>query len=162
MIVFGSIEAMRGNRCTESFTTVLNFNTLLENIPRLNYLNPYFMMTYSTNTNCYEFDMWYMNYIANEPKAFKEFIDFMRLAYNGYNVWVLVDFSTETATNVIETLIKCIVEQYGYICNVARVPEDTENFVEGQFSPMGIQMFDTQMENYIVYFGNRGLITDPE
>ena len=111
MLVFGTLEALRSIGKEKSFF-VLNFNTMLENCQPLHYLNPYRFNQYAYNTNCIEFDMWYVDYIGNTPAAFKEFISLMRNVYNGYDVWVLVDFSTETATNVIETLIKYILEQY--------------------------------------------------
>jgi hypothetical protein len=162
MIIFGSPDAMKYCKSKIAIHSIANFNTMIEYIPQLMYLNPYRNNQYYGNTNCYEFDMWYVNYLASTPEAFREFINLMREAYNGKNIWILVDFSTETASNVVETLIKYIMETYGYACNVAHTPDDTENFVEGQFSPMGIQMFDTHMENYLQYFGGRGLESDPE
>lgn len=161
MLVFGTLEALRSIGKEKSFF-VLNFNTMLENCQPLHYLNPYRFNQYAYNTNCIEFDMWYVDYIGNTPAAFKEFISLMRNVYNGYDVWVLVDFSTETATNVIETLIKYILEQYGYVSNVVHTPDDLCNLVEGEFSPIGIQMLDAHMENYLQYFGPKGLQTDPE
>lgn len=162
MIIFGSPDALKYCKSRITIDLVVNFNTMFECVPQLMYLNPYRNNQYYGNTNCYEFDMWYVNYLASTPEAFREFINLMREAYNGKNVWILVDFSTETASNVVETLIKYIMETYGYACNVAHTPDDTENFVEGQFSPMGIQMFDAHMENYLQYFGGRGLESDPE
>ena len=162
MIIFGSPDALKYCKSRIDINLVVNFNTMFECVPQLMYLNPYRNNQYYGNTNCYEFDMWYVNYLASTPEAFREFINLMREAYNGKNVWILVDFSTETASNVVETLIKYIMETYGYACNVAHTSDDTENFVEGQFSPMGIQMFDAHMENYLQYFGGRGLESDPE
>jgi hypothetical protein len=106
--------------------------------------------------------MWYANYISSDPNAFKEFINIMRNVYNGRNVWILCDFSLENAYNVIETLIKYILEQYDYVVNIAKFPEDTENLIEGSFSPMGIQKFDAHLENYLQYFGLDGLESDQE
>ena len=162
MIIFGSSDALKYCKSRIVINSIVNFNTMFEYVPQLMYLNPYRNNQYYGNTNCYEFDMWYVNYLASTPEAFREFINLMREAYNGKNVWILVDFSTETASNVVETLIKYIMETYEYACNVAHTPDDTENFVEGQFSPMGIQMFDAHMENYLQYFGGRGLESDPE
>ena len=160
MLVFGSIDALRTLDTNQYY--VINFNTMNESISQLMYLNPYRNFQYNGNTNCYEFDMWYVDYIANDPNAYREFINLMRIVYNGYNVWILVDFSVETATNVVETLIKYILEQFGYIANVVHTPEDLCNLVEGSFNPIGIQTFDAMMENYLNYFGSRGLFTDPE
>jgi hypothetical protein len=162
MLIFGSLDAYRYCRSKVIIDTLINFNTMLEQVPQLMYLNPYRSNQYYGNTNCYEFDMWYVNYLASTPEAFREFINLMREVYNGKNVWVLVDFQTETASNVVETLIKYIMETYGYISNVAHTPDDTENFIEGSFSTTGIQMFDAHMENYLQYFGARGLESDKE
>ena len=162
MIIFGSIEALRNSKSRVVINSLHNFNTLFESIPQLMWLNPYRMNQYNGNTNCYEFDIWYANYIGTNQNAFREFIDIMRDIYNGANVWILCDFSTETGYNVIESLIKYITEQYGYTCNVCITPDDTENLVEGDFSPLGIQAFDSHLESYLQNFGYRGLASDPE
>lgn len=154
MMVFGTIrEALMLNL---SDYYIVNFNTLVEKVDQLMYLNPYRLYQYGYNTDTYEFDMWYMDYLINGP-AFQEFTNLMRRIYNGENVWVLCDFSLENAYNVIETLVKVILEQYGYVVNIVKSPEDLNNLVEGQFSSKGIQFFDKQLENYIQYFGIEGL-----
>lgn len=162
MIVFGTKEALQQCHNTNIWWhKLVNFNTLVESVEQLMYLNPY-RGRYNGTTDSLEFDAWYINYLSSNPPAFREFINIMREAYNGHNVWILCDFSAETAINVIEILIKYIMESYGYACNVVHNPDDTDNLIEGSFSPLGIQMFDAHMENYLQYFGDRGLYTDPE
>jgi hypothetical protein len=162
MLTFGTIDALKANKSGIIVDDIYNFNTLLEFINQLYYLNPYRQFGNNIHTMSYEFDVWYADYICNNPNAFKEFINLMRNVYNGRNVWVLCDFSSDNAFNVIETLIKFILEQYGYVCNICKIPEDTENLVEGEWSPMGIQAFDAHLENYIQCFGPDGLESDPE
>jgi hypothetical protein len=162
MLTFGTLEALNYNRSGIPIDDVYNFNTLIEYTNQLYFLNPYRQYGNTINTSSYEFDMWYANYISSDPNAFKEFINIMRNVYNGRNVWILCDFSLENAYNVIETLIKYILEQYDYVVNIAKFPEDTENLIEGSFSPMGIQKFDVHLENYLQYFGLDGLESDKE
>lgn len=160
MLIFGSFEALAGNAGPQ-MDSVINFNTLCEFVDQLYYLNPY--KTYQNfNVNTYEFDQWYASYIMDNPDCFKEFTNLMRQVYNGYNVWVLVDFSIETGNCIVETLIKFILEYYGYVSNVCHTAEDTENLVDGEFSMQGIQAFDQQLRNYIQYFGESGLYSDEQ
>lgn len=161
MLIFGSQTAMRYCQSPIKIEKIYNFNTMYEMFPQLIYLNPYRNNQYPGNTNCMEFDAWYVNYISNTPEAFREFINLMRDVYNGKNVWVLVDWY-ETSYNVIETLAKYILEQYGYSCNMFYTPEDTENYEEGYFSPIGIQLFDSHLENYLHTFGDKGLENDTD
>lgn len=161
MIIFGSIDALQGVSGLV-INQVFNFNTMLEQVPQLNYLNPYWGNITSFRTDEYEFDMWYSGYLQSNPEAFKQLIDIMRIAYNGGNVWILVDFSMESSANIIETLIKYIQELYGYTCNVVHVPEDLDNLIQGTFSSIGIQAFDAHMENYLWYFGFRNLPSDKD
>lgn len=163
MIVFGSMDVLRNAECyisrTTSFNKIYNFNTLLENVPQLNYLNPYWNYP-MVSTIDKEFDMWYVNYLGTTQMAFKQFMDIMRDAYNGDNVWILVDFSSEGSANITETLIKYILDIYGYVCNVVHTVDDLYNLVEGTFSAIGIQTFDANMEAYINTFGYRELPSD--
>jgi hypothetical protein len=162
MLTFGTIEALKAKE-KGTVDIVYNFNTMLEFVTPLYYLNPYRQYcNINIHTMSYEFDIWYADYINYDKNVFKEFITLMRNVYNGRDVWVLCDFSLESAFNVIETLIKFILEQYGYTCNIAKVPADVETLVEGSFSAMGIQLFDAQLENYIQCFGTDGLESDPE
>lgn len=142
---------------------VFNFNTLLENVTRLQYLNPY----WNTNnrrvfTNELEFDTWYVNYLTTTPEAFKELIDLMRIVYNGGSIYILCDWNNEISVNMIEALIKFIVDSYGYVSNILRTCDDIYGLIEGTFSADGIQLFDKNMETYINLFGINNLPSDSE
>lgn len=166
MLIFGALKClnsfMQGGRefiDTEQIR-VFNFNTMFERVPQLIYLNPYRCGYYMSNTNTYEFDLWYANYMNSCPDAFREFVNLMREVYNGRIVYLLCDFSTEGGTNVIESLIKYILETYDYVSNVVHEEEDFDTLVEGEFSSAGIQKFDMQLEAYLRMFGDRGLEND--
>lgn len=163
MLIFGSLPALQYVQQvpwqTVPVDIVYNFNTLIENIPQLTHLNPYWdnMMIESIKRSMFSldkaFDMWYVNYIGTYQPAFKQFMDIMKDVYNGKNIWILVDYSSDVAVNIIEILIKYISETYGYTCNVIVTPDDLENVVEGTFSTQGIQTFDANLETYINTFG---------
>lgn len=168
MIIFGSLDVFQCMNLNHIHTDsgivpfidkLYNFNTLLENVPQLNYLNPYWNYP-MVSTIDKEFDMWYVNYLGTTQMAFKQFMDIMRDAYNGDNVWILVDFSSEGSANITETLIKYILDIYGYVCNVVHTVDDLYNLVEGTFSAIGIQTFDANMEAYINTFGYKELPSD--
>ena len=162
MIIFGSIDALQYAYNFVVINQVLNFNTMIEQVTQLNFLNPYWGNNITMRTDDYNFDMWYMTYLLSTPDAFRQLVDLMRIPYNGNNVWILVDFSMEGSVNIIESLIKYIQEIYGYTCNVVHVPEDLENLVQGTFSNIGIQTFDANMESYIQLFGHRNLPSDKD
>lgn len=146
--------------CQADNSYIFNLNSLVECANQLRYLNPYNNNLYQGDINFTDFDMKYMNYIMNTPEAFKEYIDLIRLAYNGINVWILSNFDYENAYNVVECLSKIILEQYGYVCNIVNNIEDIFSVKDGTFSIEGIQLFDSQMEYYIQMYGTNGLISD--
>lgn len=163
MLIFGSLVALQYvNQVpwnTVNVDIVYNFNTLLENVPQLNHLNPYWdnTMVEAIKRSMFSldksFDMWYVNYLGTFPPAFKQFMDVMKDVYNGKNIWILIDPTSEVAMNIIEILIKYISETYGYTCNVVNTPDDLEYLVDGTFSIKGIQTFDANLETYLNTFG---------
>lgn len=155
MIIFGTLEELRAIQFEEPMI-VLNFNSVIEGVKRLQYLNPYWVMN-KVFTNEYEFDSWYVGYITTTPEAFKEFIDLMRLVYNGKSVYIICEWNNDISENMIEALIKFIVDNYGYVSNVVKTKDDIYNLVEGTFSSSGIQLFDANMETYLDMFGIKGL-----
>jgi len=161
-IIFGTLGALNCRDSMLSVDYVFNFNTMVSNVPMLTALNPFYGSNCQINTCDPSFDAWYSSYLSNDPNAFKEFINLMRLAYNGANVWLLSDFSMEPTENVIESLIGFINNTYGFACNICKEPEDTYINGESEFSPQGIQFFDAHLSNYLQYFGENGLESDTE
>ncbi|MEE3398760.1 MAG: hypothetical protein VZR64_04785 [Eubacterium sp.] len=161
-MIFGTLEAYRSKERNPNLDidVCFNFNRMNSTVPMLTYLNPFCGYACNVNTCDPTFDAWYENYLSNDPNAFKEFINLMRFPYNGKNVWILVDFSAEAMTNVIESLIHFIGKMYGFVCNICKEPEDTYIDLEPCFSPMGIQFFDAHLQNYLHYFGEKGLESD--
>lgn len=150
------------SKCLMDIDKVYNFNSLLEGVPVLDGLNPYWKNAESTTqifTDELSFDNWYVNLITTSPQAFKQIVDIMRDVYNGLNVYILCDWSNEIATNMIEALIKFITDSYGYRCNVIN-DENSIYIKEGDFSMQGIQLFDSNMETYIKMFGTSELPSD--
>ena len=123
---------------------------------------PDLLALFNVFTNELEFDAWYVKYLTTTPEAFKEFIDLMRIVYNGESVYILCDWNNEISVNMIEALIKFIVDNYGYVSNVVKNYDDMMNLVEGSFSSDGIQLFDSNMETYINLFGINNLPSDSE
>ena len=159
MLIFGSLQARYAYNSKEEVITY-NFNTMYENCEQIIYLNPYRCNRWEYSTLCNDFDIWYGQYLQQSPDSFREFINFMRNVYNGKDVWVLVDFSVETAVSVVEYLIKYIYEMYGYVSNIVKEPEDLENLKEGDFSARGIQTFDQHLIYYLITHGSKGLEED--
>ena len=78
MIVFGNLDGIQlisqqqwSNWYKIPPMQVFNFNTLFENAPKLQYLNPYWNINSGrVFTNELEFDAWYVNYLTTTPEAF--------------------------------------------------------------------------------------------
>ena len=174
MIIFGNLDGIQilserqnlgyWNFNLPAYFHFFNFNSLFEHGgKRLQYLNPYWNSNAGKIfTNELEFDAWYVKYLTTTPEAFKEFIDLMRIVYNGESVYILCDWNNEISVNMIEALIKFIVDNYGYVSNVVKNYDDMMNLVEGSFSSDGIQLFDSNMETYINLFGINNLPSDWE
>ena len=161
-IIFGTQKAFQQKNPMLDIGMVFNFNSMYTGVPMLSRLNPFCGFTCNLNTSDPGFDQWYANYLSNDPNAFREFINFVRYAYNGINVWVFVDFSMEAMVNIVESLIFFISNMYGFACDECKEPEDTYFNTTPEFSPEGIQLFDAHMSNYLCCFGDRGLESDPE
>ena len=155
MIVFGTPNVYQ--TIQNKFDVVYNFNSLMEGVTRLDALNPYWTINTRVFTDEYSFDKWFVEYLTTTSEAFKQMIDLLRIVYNGYNVYVMCDFSNEVSVNMIECLIKFITDTYGYACNIAKDVDDIATLREGTFSADGVQLFDENMNTYIKMFGIRGL-----
>ena len=151
MIIFGIPEEF--GILKPHMDVVLNFNSLIEGVDRLDALNPYWQINGQIFQNEYQFDIWYVSYLNTSQQAFRQLVDLLRIAYNGYNVYILCDFSNEIGINLIEGLIKYITDTYGYICNIVKSMSDIPNIKEGTFSIEGIERFDDNMETYKAMFG---------
>lgn len=161
MIIFGVGNLYKYVSAYRVIDKIYNLNELIESVPKLVYLNPYSFAHFSF-TSEEEFDKWYIQYLTTTPEAFKELMDILRHAYNGETVYIMCSWGLDNnindiAENIIEALIKFIVDNYGYVCNVVRKIDDIQDLKEGTFSIEGIQQFDRNMETYIKYFGTREL-----
>lgn len=142
-------------------TIYLNLSSYIEGFPRLTGLNPlnYYQIGISTT---YEFDMWYANFILNNPESYKELIDMMRELYNGNNICVLVNYTLDFSNLLIESLSKFILERYGYISNIIKDTEDIPYLKEGEITVSGLLLLDREFDKYIHTYGDRSLYTEPE
>ena len=162
MIVFGNPTLLQSveDKVGTNFV-VFNFNELVENVQSLNYLNPYFGAVYNTNNSVFvneqAFDQWYINYLTTNSSAFRELIDLLRYPYNCYNVYIFCKWDNEVSINMIEALIKFIVDNYGYSSSIVKTIDDIQNIKSGNFSIEGIQKLDSNLETYMNFFGTRNL-----
>ena len=156
MLVFGPYDCMMFT--SETFA-IYNLTSYKEGFPRIDPINP---LTYYNNgiSASYEFDMWYANFLINNPDSYRCFLDIMRQLYNGMNVWILIDPRIEFSMVLVESLEKFILERYGYVSNIIRDPEDVFYLKEGTFDPKGFLLIDRELESYLRIFGYRSLPSD--
>lgn len=137
---------------------IFNFTSMVEGIDKLNIIPPPI-----ERTDDYTHDMYYANWLINDPNGFDSLIRLMYLLYLGYDVYLCTSdfYYTE---NINESLLKFIQARYGYIGNVIHTMEDLDFVKEGEFSLGGLANLDMDKDRYtkmaisniIMYGGDNG------
>ena len=94
-----------------------------------------------------QFDQAYIAAIFGNPEMWTQFIRIMSCAYEGNNVFVLVEHD-DYRDAITEALIKLIQVRYGYNCWIADTVEDLECVKETYFTPEGLMMLDNDIHSY--------------
>ena len=107
------------------------------------------------------FSEWYASFVINNWQSMKELVDITRLLYKGNDVMILTNPSLEFSNTLSEALSDLIYKRYGYVSNI--VPsldkEDIPYLKEGEFSPLGMRNFDSDLSWYLQTFGEGDLVT---
>lgn len=163
MLIFGTLQCLGESieRYTENIM-VFNISTFCEQYPNLFTLNPLTYYPHLDLSNPIGFDQWYHNFIVSNPDAYRVFIDLMRLIYNGYIVYILIDPNIEVSNIIVDAIRKMVLDRYGASSNIVYCIEDFDNLKEPNFSMQGLSLFDKELEYYIANFGYRNLPSDIE
>lgn len=121
---------------------IFNFTSMVEGLDRLNIIPPPI-----ERADDYTFDMYYANWLVNDPNGFDSLVRLIYLLYLGYDVYLCASeyYYTE---NINESLLKFIQARYGYIGNVIHTMEDLNYVKEGEFSLGGLANLDMDKERY--------------
>lgn len=147
--------------CAEN-SVVVNYNSMLQGIPRIDALNPFCVYQNSVNftfINEEQFEQLFSN-VMTTPEAFKTTVDMMREVYNGKDVFVLCDFSSYINDYMVNCLSAFILQTYGYVSNIVKDIEDCNILKDYGFTPQGLQTLDANFETYKNIFGIRDLYSD--
>lgn len=129
---------------------VFNLTSLKEGYVRLNYLIPPNEIGRFTGV---DFDIAYANYILGNDLAFKQFFDIIYSLYIGTDVYLIVSEEGDWHENLIESLLKLIVERYGYSACKINTIDDYIFFANNKFNFefnkfFGIGNLDSDKERY--------------
>lgn len=136
-------------------TIIFNFSSFKEGYPVLSNMNSYYKYYPYIPNNDYN-DMSFINYIViHNIEAYREFIDIMKLLYNGKDVYIMIDTTMESSNDLIDQLISYIYNTFGYVSNKAQTTDDLLYLREGSFTTEGIVKMDTLIDYYVRTFGYR-------
>lgn len=123
---------------------VLNFTSFIEGLDTANLLPPPYVDGILPD---YDFDMYYANWMLNDPYGFDSLMRIMYLLYLGYDIYLCVGWYDFTE-NINESLLKFIQSRYGYIGYIINELEDLNFAREGEFSIGGIANLDIDKARY--------------
>ena len=121
---------------------VYNYLTTMEGLQKLNLLPP----PIDQDTSGFDFDMYYANWLMNDPSAFRDLMLVMYDFYSGYDVYLAANL--QLVGNIAESFVKFIQQRYGVNCYMINAPEDLLYAIDtgAGFSMEGIGNFDLDKE----------------
>ena len=163
MLIFGPYNAIQ----YPYVQMVFNLSSLTQDIPRLPGLIP------PINGHIVDekdFDMWYYNYVLNNPEPFKSMMSILLSMYDGYITYVCIgEYIMDPYMSIInESFMKILQQRYGIKYSIVNeindydyIQKDGSDFDNNE----GLQTFDEDrmeylqmtMEEYISINGTKGL-----
>lgn len=154
MLVFGPYRAIP----KDSNMVVFNLSSPTQAIPRLPGLlvtpsDPITTSGIDDGTFEKSFDMWYYDYVLNDPTACSSLMSILECLYQGCHVFVCIsDNSSGGIINMVnEAFMKILQTRYGITYSIVNVPEDFEYISQDgcDFRTVdGIQTFDSDRSQF--------------
>ncbi len=94
-----------------------------------------------------DFDIMYMQYLLSDEAAFKQLMLIIYNLYLGKNVFIMIG-ETDVKYMIAESLIKLILERYGYVGYIVNEASDVEFLNEGSFTIQGLYNLDIDKERF--------------
>lgn len=166
MLVFGPFSGV-----SPYFDAIYNLSSLTQAVPRLPGLIPDSIPNiHGPFVDEKDFDMWYYNYILNNPIPFKSMMTILMSVYEGNKTYVCIgDYLSDPYISIInESFMKVIQQRYGIKYSIINTISDLE-YIQKDGSDFdsneGLSAFDDdrneflqmQMEEYISQNGTGGL-----
>lgn len=163
MLIFGPYNAIQ----YPYVQMVFNLSSLTQDIPRLPGLIPPINGPIIDEK---DFDMWYYNYVLNNPEPFKSMMSILLSMYDGYITYVCIgEYIMDSYMSIInESFMKILQQRYGIKYSIVNelgdydyIQKDGSDFDNNE----GLQTFDEDrmeylqitMEEYISINGTKGL-----
>lgn len=139
---------------------IYNLSSLVQVVPRLPGLLPTAEMLVRTNNLEYDeymeksFDMWYYDYVLNDPIACSSLMTILQSLYDGNNVYVCInDYESNSTMSIInESFMKIIQSRYDIKYYIVNTPEDFQYISSDGcdfMSVAGIMEFDRDRKRYM-------------
>lgn len=122
MLVFGPYRSIPKD---ESFT-VFNLSSMTQAIPRLPGLVVFPNTDAMSGEEEYNFDLWYYNYILNDPTACSSLMAILESLYQGNNVYVCIsEYQTDEFMSILnESFMKILQTRYDIKYSIINDPDD--------------------------------------
>lgn len=167
MLVFGPFRAIP----KDSNFTVFNLSSPVEFIDKLPglFVSPPDVSLYPTLENIEQseksFDIWYYNYILNDPIAHSSLMMILTKLYEGNNVYICIgDYSYENYISILnESFMKIIQTRYDIKYSIVNDTEDINYIpIDGCdfMSVAGIQNFDADRKQYMISSVENQIVTN--
>lgn len=155
MLIFGPYRAIpRDDRFV-----VFNLSSPTQAIPRLPglFVTPNQPIVGSdSDDGTYEktFDMWYYDYVLNDPTACSSLMTILSSLYQGYHVYICIadNLSGGIINMINESFMKILQTRYGIVYSIINEPEDFE-YVNRDgcdfITVNGIQTFDEDRKQFM-------------
>lgn len=149
MLVFGPYHAIP----KDVNLVVYNLSSLTQAIPRL----PGLMVdirVYQGSSDERDFDIWYYDYVLQDPIACSSLMSILKSLYDGNNVYICIaDYSSNDIISMInESFMKLIQTRYDIKYSIINEPEDFDYIPKDGcdfMSARGIITFDEDNRRYL-------------
>ena len=131
MLIFGPYNAIQ----YPYVQMVFNLSSLTQDIPRLPGLIPPINGLIIDEK---DFDMWYYNYVLNNPEPFKSMMSILLSMYDGYITYVCIgEYIMDPYMSIInESFMKILQQRYGIKYSIVNEINDTSIEEKSTDSPI--------------------------
>lgn len=157
MLVFGPYRAIP--KIEDGKLVVFNLSSPTQAVTRLPGLlvtpdQPIVASCMDDGTYEKAFDVWYYNYVLNDPTACSSLMMVLNYLYQGYHVYICIsdNFSAGVINMINESFMKILQTRYGIEYSIINEPEDFDYIKQDGcdfMSVNGIQTFDADRNQYM-------------
>jgi hypothetical protein len=120
---------------------IYNFMSTMEGLEKIELLPPPVQVASE-----YDYDMYYANWLMNDPIGFRNLMKIMYEQYSGWSIFLAVNL--DLVGNSAESFMKFVQQRYGINCYIINDQDDLMYAIDSgtQFSMEGLANFDIDKE----------------